>query len=157
MKKEESVNMKNDNKELNTIIGKGSVINGKVSIQNSIRIEGRIIGEVSSTGTVTIGSKGEVEGDIIAVDAIVGGKVKGSMKASEKIILEANSIFIGDMQTAKLTINEGAMFEGKCCMTEEKEEPTGKVKSEVKLVDENKSLKTPENNYSVKSNNEQKK
>ena len=157
MIKEESVNMKNDSKELNTIIGKGSVINGKVSIQNSVRIEGRIIGEVSSTGTVTIGSKGEVEGDIISVNAIVGGKVKGSLKASEKIILEANSIFVGDMQTAKLTIDEGAMFEGKCCMTEEKEEHGGKVKSEVKLVDEKKSLKTPENNYSVKSNDEQKK
>jgi len=156
MKKEKSINMKNDSKELNTIIGKGSVINGKVSIQNSVRIEGRIIGEVSSTGTVTIGSKGEIEGDIIAVNAVVGGKVKGSMKASEKIILEANSIFVGDMQTAKLTIDEGAMFEGKCCMTEEKEEPSEKIKGEVKLVDEKKSLKSPENNYSVKPNNEQK-
>ena len=139
MKKEKSVNMKDDIKELNTIVGKDSIINGKVSIQNSIRIEGRIIGEVSSTGTVTIGSKGEVEGDIIAVNAIVGGKVKGSMKATEKIILEANSIFVGDIQTAKLTIDEGAMFEGKCCMTEE-EETGEKVKTEVKLINEKKSL-----------------
>ena len=153
MIKEESVNMKNDSKELNTIIGKGSVINGKVSIQNSVRIEGRIIGEISSTGTVTIGSKGEVEGDIISVNAIVGGKVKGSLKASEKIILEANSIFVGDMQTAKLTIDEGAMFEGKCCMTEEKEEPGEKEKSEIKLVDEKKILENPENKHPMRSNN----
>ena len=138
MTKEKSSNMKNDTKELNTIIGKGSVINGKVSIRNSVRIEGRIVGEIESTGTVTIGSKGEVEGDIVAVNAVIGGKVKGSIKASERIILETNSILIGDLKTAKLTIDEGAMFEGKCCMTEEEEEPVEKEKSEVKLVDEKK-------------------
>lgn len=138
MTKEKNSNMKNDSKELNTIIGKGSVINGKVSIRNSVRIEGRIIGEISSTGTVTIGSKGEVEGDIVAVNAVIGGKVKGSIKASERIILETNSILIGDLKTAKLTIDEGAMFEGKCCMTEEEEESAKKEKGVVKLVDEKK-------------------
>ncbi len=122
--------IKEDNRELNTIIGKGSVINGKISIQNSVRIEGRVIGEVSSTGTVTIGSKGEVEGDIVAINAVIGGKVKGSIKASEKIILESNSVLVGDLQTVKLTIDEGAMFEGKCYMSDEKEETEKVVKSE---------------------------
>ncbi len=118
--------MRDDNKELNTIIGKSSVVNGKISIQNSIRIEGKIIGEVISSGTVTIGSKGEVEGDIIGIVAIIGGKVKGSVRAEEKIVLESNSILIGDLKTAKLTIDEGAMFEGKCYMTDE-DEKTDKV------------------------------
>jgi cytoskeletal protein CcmA (bactofilin family) len=122
--------IKEDNRELNTIIGKGSVINGKISIQNSVRIEGRVVGEVSSTGTVTIGSKGEVEGDIVAINAVIGGKVKGSIKASEKIILESNSVLVGDLQTVKLTIDEGAMFEGKCYMSDEKEETEKVVKSE---------------------------
>lgn len=122
--------IKEDNRELNTLIGKGSVVNGKISIQNSVRIEGRVIGEVSSTGTVTVGSKGEVEGDIVAVNAIVGGKVKGSIKASEKIILESESVLIGDLQTVKLTIDEGAMFEGKCYMGDEKQETEEGIKSE---------------------------
>jgi len=113
--------MKEENKELNTIIGKESVVNGKLSIQNSVRIEGKVNGEISSTGTVTIGAKGEVEGDIMSVNTIVGGRVKGSIKATEKIILEANSILVGDLQAARLTIDEGAMFEGKCSMTEEEE------------------------------------
>lgn len=106
-----------DGRELNTILGKGSVIEGKISIKNSVRVDGRIVGEISSTGTVTVGDNGEIEGDVTANRAIVGGKVKGRINASAKAVLEANSVFIGDLQTAKLTIDEGAMFEGRCLMT----------------------------------------
>ena len=134
--------MKEESKELNTIIGRESVVNGKLSIQNSLRIEGRVNGEITSTGTVTIGAKGEVEGDIIAVNTIVGGRVKGSIKATEKIILETNSILVGDLQAARLTIDEGAMFEGKCSMTEEEEK---EAKSEdTKETEKKEDAKSPE-------------
>lgn len=105
-----------DGRELNTILGKGSVIEGKIIIKNSVRVDGRVVGEISSTGTITVGDNGEIEGDITAVRAIVGGKVKGRINASAKAVLEANSVFIGDLQTATLTIDEGAMFEGRCLM-----------------------------------------
>ena len=112
-----------DGRELNTILGKGSVIEGKISIKNSVRVDGRIIGEISSTGTVTVGEKGEIEGNIIAQRAIVGGKVKGRINAALRTILEAQSVFIGDLKTAKLTIDEGAMFEGRCLMTDDGKQP----------------------------------
>ncbi len=108
-----------DGRELNTILGKGSVIEGKISIKNSVRVDGRIIGEISSTGTVTVGEKGEIEGNISAQRAIIGGKVKGRINAALRTILEAQSVFIGDLKTAKLTIDEGAMFEGRCLMTDD--------------------------------------
>lgn len=155
MKKGKIETMKEDNKELNTIIGKNSIINGKLSIQNSIRIDGRIIGEVLSTGSVTIGSNGEVEGNIVALNAIVGGKVKGSVKASEKIILEANSILVGDLKTAKLTIDEGAMFEGRCLMTEDKEnEQENKDNESTKKIEHKKFSNVPGNKVSTGLNNE---
>lgn len=105
-----------DGRELNTILGKGSVIEGKIIIKNSLRVDGRVVGEISTTGTIVIGENGEIEGTITAVRAIVGGKVKGRITASAKAVLEANSVFIGDLQTATLTIDEGAMFEGRCLM-----------------------------------------
>ena len=147
--------MKEENKELNTIIGKDSVINGKLSIQNSLRIDGRIVGEVLSTGSITIGSNGEVEGDIVAINAIVGGKVKGSVKATEKIILEANSILVGDLKTAKLTIDEGAMFEGKCYMTDDENELRNETDKNIKKKTANKETPNiPGNKGDVGSNNE---
>ena len=125
-------NGRGDNRELNTFIGPGSAMHGKLSIANSVRVDGRIEGEITSTGTVTVGPDGEVDGDIYAAHTIVGGKVRGSITAAKSIVLEAQSVFIGDLTTAKLTIAEGAMFEGKCTMLEEDElaaRGNGKIKT----------------------------
>ncbi len=105
-----------DQRELNTIIGKGSVIDGKIKIKNSIRVDGKVKGEISSSGTTTIGSEGEVEGTINASNAIIGGKVRGKMNVQSKIILEKNSVLVGDLKTQKLNIAEGAIFNGDCIM-----------------------------------------
>ena len=121
-----------DGRELNTILGKGSVIEGKISIKNSVRVDGRIVGEISSTGTITIGEKGEVEGNVNATKAVIGGKVKGRINATVKAILEAHSVLIGDLKTAKLTIDEGAMFEGRCLMPDENGKPTNNSRNEPK-------------------------
>jgi len=115
-----------DNRELNTIIGKGSVIEGKIKIKNSIRIDGKIKGEISSTGTVTVGADGEVEGTINAANAIIGGRVRGKMNVPSKIILEKNSVLIGDLKTQKLNIAEGAIFDGNCIM-EDKNAPDKQI------------------------------
>ena len=101
---------------LNTILGKGSVINGTVKIESSVRLDGRLIGELHSTGAVTIGSDGNVDGNIFARSAVIGGKVKGSIETTDHIVLEDRSVVIGDLKTSKLTIDEGAMFEGNCDM-----------------------------------------
>ena len=115
-----------DNRELNTIIGKGSVIEGKIKIKNSIRNDGMIKREISSTGTVTVGSDGEVEGTINAANAIIGGRVRGKMIVPSKIILEKNSVLIGDLKTQKLNIAEGAIFDGNCIM-EDKNAPDKQI------------------------------
>ena len=117
-----------DLRELNTIIGKGSVIDGKVKIKNSIRIDGKIKGEVSSTGTVTVGGEGEVEGKITAANAIIGGRVQGKMVIQSKIILEKKSVLIGDLKTQQLNIMEGAIFDGNCVM-EDKKAPTRQIQA----------------------------
>ncbi|MCH7781927.1 polymer-forming cytoskeletal protein [candidate division KSB1 bacterium] len=120
-----------DRRELNTIVGKGSVIEGKIKIKNSVRIDGKIKGEITSTGTVTIGSDGEVEGTINATNVIVGGRVRGKMNVKSKIILEKNSVLIGDLVTQKLNIAEGAIFDGNCIM-DDKNAPVkpGQTKSD---------------------------
>lgn len=112
--------LKGDARELNTILGSGSVVEGKLAIQNSVRVEGRLVGEITSTGTVTVGPEGEVEGNVNAVKVIIGGKIKGGVRASDGVILEANGVLVGDVWTTRITIDEGAMFEGKCTMVEGK-------------------------------------
>ncbi len=105
--------------DLNTIIGKGSVVEGTVKVQSSLRVDGRIKGQISTTDSLIIGKEGEIEGEIRVKHAIVGGKIKGKIFASGKVVLESKSAFHGELKTSKLVIEEGAIFEGVCSMTDD--------------------------------------
>ena len=105
--------------DLNTIIGKGSAVEGTLKVQSSLRVDGRIKGQVSTTDSLVIGKEGEIEGEIRVKIAIVGGKIKGKIFASGKVVLEAKSSFYGELKTSKLVIDEGAIFEGVCSMTDD--------------------------------------
>ena len=134
MKDSKEISSQSVRHELNTIIGKGSYIEGKVNIQNSIRIDGKIKGDITTTGTLTVGPEGEITGNSLVENAVIGGKIKGTLKANSKVILESSSIFVGDLKTQRLTIDEGAVFEGNCQMREGEEPkiPEKKEKSEEK-------------------------
>ncbi len=105
--------------DLNTIIGKGSVVEGTVKVQSSLRVDGRIKGQVSTTDSLVIGKEGEIEGEVRVKHAIIGGRIKGKIFASGKVVLEAKSAFHGELKTSKLVIEEGAIFEGVCSMTDD--------------------------------------
>jgi cytoskeletal protein CcmA (bactofilin family) len=105
--------------DLNTIIGKGSVVEGTVKVQSSLRVDGRIKGQVSTTDSLVIGKEGEIEGEVRVKHAIVGGRIKGKIFASGKVVLESKSAFHGELKTSKLVIEEGAVFEGVCSMTDD--------------------------------------
>lgn len=102
--------------ELNTIIGKGSSLEGTLKVENSIRVDGKIKGHVTTTDSLVIGKEGDIEGEIIAKNAIIGGRVRGKINATGKIVLEAKAFFQGEMKTSRLVIDDGAVFDGRCSM-----------------------------------------
>lgn len=104
--------------ELNTIIGKGSVIEGLISVQNSLRIDGRVQGQVQVTDSLVVGKDGEIDGEVKVKNAIIGGHVKNRVLATGKVVLEAHAIVHGELKTSKLVIDEGATFEGNCAMSD---------------------------------------
>ncbi len=108
--------------ELN-LIGAGTVLEGKLKSPTSVRIDGRVVGEVIATQSIAIGPSGDVEGNVTAKSISVGGKIKGGMVAQEKLVLESKANVRGDIRTAKLVIDEGAIFDGKCMMSETKPMP----------------------------------
>lgn len=101
--------------ELN-FIGKGTHIDGNIKTSSSIRIDGSIKGTLICKNTVTIGENGAIEGDVEAINAIVGGRVQGRVIVSEKLVLEAKSSLNGELKAKKLIIDEGAVFEGTSTM-----------------------------------------
>lgn len=115
---EPTVGGKNDIvKELN-IIGAGTVIEGKLRSQGSVRIDGKMTGDISSTENVAVGPTGEVEGTVTAKNVTIGGKIRGTVTASEKLVFEGKAVVKGDIRSSKLVIDEGALFDGKCTMTD---------------------------------------
>jgi len=82
----------------------------------NLRINGRFEGTLETKGILTIGSTATVFADIIGEEIIIGGRVKGKVTAKEKLMLVSTAIVEGDILPAKLVMEEGAIFEGKCTM-----------------------------------------
>lgn len=97
--------------ELN-FIGRGTVIEGEIRTESSIRIDGRVKGKLSCKNTLTVGEGGEIDGEIEAQNAIIGGKIKGKIFINEKLVLEPRSSLVGELKAKKLIIDEGAIFDG---------------------------------------------
>jgi len=107
-------------KEIETIIGENTVFQGTLKSKGSIRIDGRLEGNIVEASQVIVGTKGYVQGDITAHSVIIGGKVNGNVTATESIEIQPGAQLLGDIHTSTLSIGEGAVFEGHCVMTSEK-------------------------------------
>lgn len=101
--------------ELN-FLGIGTFVDGTIETKGSIRIDGRVKGAVKAGDTLTVGAKGEIAGEVHARMAVVGGKIEGDVRVEEKLVLEPNSILVGNLKAKKLVIDDGAVFQGKSDM-----------------------------------------
>ncbi len=104
---------------ITTILGRGCVINGDFMAEESVRIDGDVMGNVKVTGALVIGSGAKIHGNVEAGEATVGGEVVGNVQAPEKVELTATAKIIGDITTNVIVIDEHAVFHGKCDMNQE--------------------------------------
>jgi cytoskeletal protein CcmA (bactofilin family) len=110
---------KNEGNDLN-LVGAGTVFEGKIRTPGSLRIDGKVIGDVTVSQNIHVGNTGETEGTIAGKNVTIGGKVTGIITAQEKLVLESKAVIKGDIRATKLVIDEGATFDGKCVMSEAK-------------------------------------
>jgi len=97
---------------LSSIIGADAVLEGSLTLNGSLRVDGNFSGVLVCAGTVTIGKHGSVTGDIEADEVVLGGRVSGTVVARRRVVLEGSSVLEGDLATGSLLISEGAMFNG---------------------------------------------
>ena len=105
----------------NNIIGDGSVLKGNLKTSGNIRLEGKVIGDILSKSKVACGETSIVDGNVVAENAEIAGKVTGKVTVSELLILKSTASIHGDISTNNLIIESGANFNGACSMG--KEEP----------------------------------
>lgn len=101
---------------LTAFIDQGSEFEGKLSFKDTVRIDGRFRGEISSENTLIVGESGEIDAAIRSQNVVVSGAVVGNVSASAKVVLHKTARINGDVETACLVVEDGAVLNGQVKM-----------------------------------------
>lgn len=104
---------------VDSVLGPGISLQGKLMGNGGVRIEGAFDGEISIRGLVVVGPEGRVTSpQIRAVTVIVAGSVKGDITAERVEITHSGRVW-GDVVTTSFSTEEGAFLRGQIRMEEE--------------------------------------
>jgi cytoskeletal protein CcmA (bactofilin family) len=112
---EKKIQSGNDDENF-TFLGKGVDFKGVVNFDGTVRIDGRLEGEIHTTGTLIVGEYAVIKGIISAGTLMTSGKINGTVTATEKIQILKPGVLIGDIRTPAIAIEDGAHFHGMCDM-----------------------------------------
>jgi len=104
------------NSENLTLLGKGAEFRGVVTFDGTLRVDGRVEGEIHTTGTLIVGEHAVIEGIVSAGVLMNSGKITGTVTALEKIHILKPGVIVGDIRTPVIAIEEGSQFQGMCDM-----------------------------------------
>lgn len=129
---------------VDTIISQNTVIEGKMTHPSSLRIDGKVYGEIKCEGDVYIGKDGYVEPKIKGKNIIVAGEVKGEVYSTEKVHVQPNGKLTGDVTTKRIIIEDKGIFNGNCKIMEEVQPSTNKKS---KITERNNQEKVATSNH----------
>ena len=98
------------------IIGRGTTIQGDIESEGSFRIEGRLLGNISTQSKLILASGAYLKGNILAKEVEIGGNMEGKIEALEILTLRAKANIKGTLHTRRLIVEVGAQFNGQCRM-----------------------------------------
>jgi cytoskeletal protein CcmA (bactofilin family) len=106
---------------INTIIGPGTSVSGDIESGGFTRVDGNIRGDVTARGRVVIGERARMKSNVSGTFVTVGGVVFGNVMASERLIILATGLIMGDVITRRVQADEGCLIHGRVrvCRTEE--------------------------------------
>ncbi len=101
---------------LSGFVDVGCVIRGELEFKNTFRLDGRVEGHIQSSAELLVGETGSVDGEIDVARCVIGGEVRGTIRAAEQVVLLASAKVWAEVQTPALVMEEGAFLEGKVVM-----------------------------------------
>jgi len=108
------------NPNVKNTLGADVEVKGTIKFQGDMTIDGKVEGEITSPGTLTVGENAEIRGEIKTKSVTVLGKVHGNIIVEERCELKTRAVLMGDLKAARLMIEEGATFVGKSEVTPNK-------------------------------------
>ncbi len=125
---------------INTTLGKETIFKGKMRFTKSLKIDGTFEGEIDSSGFLYIEAGAVVTANIMVRSIVIGGTVRGNITATEKLEMLTTGKVFGNIQTPRLRIADGVVFEGKCEMMKNPDDidifsaPADKIKTLISTV-----------------------
>jgi cytoskeletal protein CcmA (bactofilin family) len=94
-------------------IGKAVKIVGQIYTKEDLNVDGDVEGTIESTDNkVTIGTTGRVQASVKAREVVIFGQVQGNVEAADKVDIRREAKLVGDITTARISIEDGALFKG---------------------------------------------
>lgn len=110
--------MKGKSGELNGFLDRGSSFKGELEFEDTMRIDGKFNGKISSKNELIVGESAHIEGDVHVGRIAISGTVVGKIIADQRVEIHRNGKVYSDIDTPALIIEEGAIFQGNCTMGE---------------------------------------
>ncbi len=102
--------------EINAFLGAGTVYEGKLSFQGSVRIDGTFTGNIVSEGSLIVGKDAVIQGELAVGELLLTGKLTGDITAKKRVIVHRGGIIEGTINTPALIMEEGGIVQGQINM-----------------------------------------
>lgn len=105
------------------LVGSATTIQGEVTTETDIRIDGRVEGNIYTHTKIVLGEGGIINGNVYCESADISGQINGNLYCKELLKLQSTSKIQGDIITKRMVVEKGSMFNGQCTMKEQVEFP----------------------------------
>jgi cytoskeletal protein CcmA (bactofilin family) len=119
--------------EIISILGEGAEFAGDISLNSGLRVDGVVKGKVRSEAALIIGPGGKIDAEAIVRRISINGEFRGTIHASDRVEIHKDGKVYGEIYSPCLIIEAGAIFEGRCNMSDRKT-PKQEVQSSPKAV-----------------------
>jgi cytoskeletal protein CcmA (bactofilin family) len=103
-----------EKEKITAFLGESMVFKGQLSFEGTVRLDGKLEGQIIGKDSLVLGETAQIKADIIVGSLIAKGKIFGDITATGKVEIHAGAEVFGNIRTSLLKIEEGAIFVGKC-------------------------------------------
>ena len=97
-----------------SFLAEGTELDGVLTVEGGIRIDGRVKGQIISESVVYVGEGAVIEADIRADGVVTSGRIRGNISSGQQIMLNLPGRIVGSVETRELILEKGVYFDGEC-------------------------------------------
>lgn len=105
--------------QVRSALSSGTLVQGKLTFDGPVRIDGQLSGEISSSSLLIVGPNGKIDASVQAAQLVIFGHVKGEVIVKKKVRIHSSGILEGEIRCPSLTVEEGGVLNAECIVAKE--------------------------------------